>query len=81
MESLRRVCLPTLVSKWLDFEVFSNTEGPYTRRPISQPFFENNRGTLRTHTLFAKIRARSSRCCGLVSWPAWSDISKKACGV
>ena len=48
-QRIKKCCLSNYISKWLDFQVFS----------------DNNCGTLKN--LHPKSRARSSRCCALVS--------------
>ena len=85
----RKCCLCNYICKWLDFLVFSDKDDK-TVGPVSQFFIVHNpAGRKRTHALFGKSGAWSSRFCGLTllcrylakTWPAWLDISKKACGV
>ena len=61
----RKCCLCNYICKWLGFLVFSDKDNE-TIGPVSQLIIvDNSAGLKRTHTLFEKSRAQSSKCCGL----------------
>ena len=64
---VEKCCLCNYISKWLDFQVFSDKDNK-PEVPSHNPCHKNNCGTLKNpHTvrLLVRSRAQSSRCCGL----------------
>ena len=81
-ELSRKCCLCNYISKWLDFQVFSDKDYK-PEVPSHNPCSQITVGRLRTHTHYSQRVGHG--VLGLVvwsfspakMWPAWRDVSKR----